>query len=89
MGYLYIHSLNVKTKESCSGTSYTNWVNFLELVDRWKNESNLKVGKYSESLPVEVTASFVDGTVRTASYAPHNGEIDKFQDRLSKYINFQ
>jgi len=73
MGKLYISATN-----GCTGSSFTNWKRFEDLVLSWERKhAQVEIKEFYCGRPTYVMAIFPDGVERTARYSPHEKEKDK------------
>ena len=82
MGYL-----NLSSSHGASGTSFTNWENFENLLGKWKlMGANIEVHEQAFGRTLKVTATFLDGIIRWAAYTPSEIEITRLELEASKTI---
>jgi hypothetical protein len=72
MGYLSISASN-----GASGTSFTNWKNFENMIQKWESAgADVLVESEVNFRPTKVIAKFTDGVTRWASYSPSYNELE-------------
>ena len=57
-----------------SGSSYTNYENFKNTVEKWKEHKNISAVVVSEN-GLSVEATWLNGDKRWANYTPHKDEV--------------
>jgi len=83
MGKLYI-----STTTGCTGSSFTNWKRFENLILSWeKKNAYVEIKEDYCGRPTYVIATFKDGVERTARYSPSEIEKDKAAFMDQTYTN--